>query len=392
VEIQKNNLISVTEACALIKDFKLPLRGLARPILADRDYPPIDRVTLDGIAISHQSFSEGCREFKIEDVAAAGIAEKTLSHPHNCIEVMTGAPLPKNTNLVIPYEHLSINHGTARIVKNLERNIFENIHLKASDVKKSDQVLAAGTKLLGPQMGIAASVGAINHLETPQPKILLIATGDELVNPYTNELLDHQLRASNIYALKTSLENFGYTNIEMTTLPDHEKTLREHFTTHVDRYDYMIYSGGVSKGQFDYLPTVWKSLGCREIFHGVSQRPGKPLWFGVNTQTTGRHTVVVGLPGNPISGLVCLHRYLLPNKNIYAQLTTYFNFNADMTYFLPVKIEFSSSAILMAHPVKTKNSGDFTALASSDGFIELPLEKNEFKKGEAYRFYSWSAW
>ena len=123
-----------------------------------------------------------------------------------------------------------------------------------------------------------------------------------------------------------------------------------------------------------------------EGLHEVAQRPGKPLWFGTDEKN---NTTVIGLPGNPVSSLVCLHRYLIPGRKMFARLGEEIIFSKELTYFVPVKIEYREDGTFWAMPLKVKNSGEFTALAGSDGFIELPPGKSVFSNGEAFAFWPW---
>lgn len=379
-------MITVEEAQGLLKEhLTIPSHGeiLIEKIVADREYPPFHRVMMDGIAVCFKSWSEGKRSFKIEGTLAAGEPAGKLLDESTCYEIMTGAPLPHGADLVIPYEHLEINNGTAFVVKEFDRSLMENVHLKGSDAFKGDVLLKKGNVLNGPHSGIAASVG--QQFEHKDIRINIISTGDELVDIHETPL-EHQIRRSNVYAIEESLLLHGFKNIDMSHLKDDVAEIENHYKENAESYDLLIYSGGVSKGKFDYLPSSWKKLGVTEYFHGISQRPGKPFWFGVDHKN---NTTVFGLPGNPVSSLVCLHKYLLSERTWYAQLTEDIVFKKDLTYFVPVKIESDKSGVLKAHPLKIKNSGEFTALAGSDGFIELPKEESVFKAGEAFRFHPW---
>jgi molybdopterin molybdotransferase len=371
-------MITVESALEIIK-LHFPLRDLGtRESRADRDYPPFHRVMMDGIAVSYDSYQKGERSFMIEGICAAGEPVKSLKS--GCLEVMTGAPLPVGGDLVIQYEHLKIENKVATIIVDAPRNRFDSVHLEGSDCKKGDLVLKKNLPLNGPHVGILSSMG--ESFVPHSPKVMIISTGDELVE---KDPLPHQIRRSNVYALKTSLELFGYQNIAQTHLNDDPILVADHYNKHANDFDLLIYSGGVSKGKFDYLPSVWADMGVTKYFHEVSQRPGKPLWFGVDEK---RKTTVIGLPGNPVSSLVCLHRYFLPIRKMEAKLTKDITFKKPLTYFVPVKIEFVGSE-LFATPLEMKNSGEFTALAGSDGFIELPKDLDQFKTGESYPYFSW---
>lgn len=368
--------VSFEELCALV---------ITEDIKADREYPPSHRVMMDGIAVNYNVWREGKRDFRLIGICPAGEPAKVLTDPSSALEVMTGAPLPEGADLVIPYEHLKISEQIARITEELSRKPMDNVHLKGSDIRAGDVVIRAGREMHGPHWGIAASMGRTTIPVRRTPLINIISTGDELVE-ISDSPLPHQLRRSNAYALKASLLQHGFNSIELSHLNDDEEEIRKHFLDQSKNFDLMIYSGGVSRGKFDYLPTVWKGSGVKEIFHGVSQRPGKPLWFGIHEETK---TAVLGLPGNPVSSLVCLHRYLLNERIIFAVLTKEITFKNDLTYFVPVRLESSPDGRLLAHPLSVKNSGEFTGLAESDGFIELPREKTTFRAGEVYRLYPW---
>jgi molybdopterin molybdotransferase len=390
-------MISVEDALKLIQE-NLPDFGdtcvtadtllpgtLAEDIFSDRDYPPFDRVMMDGIAVNYNVWKEGKTSFRLEGIAPAGEPQKKLLNPDSALEVMTGAPLPENTTLVIPYEHITMTDGVAVIHVIQDRSPMENVHLSGSDTKCAERVLKSGEKLNGPAWGIAASVGKKNLRMKKNPSVLIISTGDELVD-IEDSPLPHQIRRSNAYALRASLLQNDFSEVALSHLKDDELEIKKHLETHLGKFQLLIYSGGVSKGKFDYLPSVWKSLGVKEIFHGVSQRPGKPLWFGKHEKSG---TVILGLPGNPVSSLVCLHRYLLSHKKIHTVLTEEIRFKNHLTYFVPAKLESSSDGRLLAHPMPIQNSGEFTGLAGSDGFIELARDKAVFSKGEVCLFHPW---
>jgi molybdopterin molybdotransferase len=369
-------MITVKEASTIVSEH-LPRFGTAE-VFADRDYPPFNRVMMDGIALSFDEYHKGLREFPVRGVCAAGEPQVVLKD--GCLEVMTGAPLPSGADLVIQYEHLEIKNGVAKILVEVPRAKFDSVHLMGSDCRKGDKVLEKNLPWSGPHIGIAASMG--ESFQKTSPKVLIISTGDELVevNP-----LPHQIRRSNAYALKKSLIHYGYTNVKMDHVNDDPLAVARHYEENSPSFDMMIYSGGVSKGKFDYLPNVWTELGVERLFHEVSQRPGKPLWFGKDEK---RNTLVVGLPGNPVSSLVCLHRYFLNQREMTVKLAKEITFKKPLTYFLPVKINFTHGEV-WATPLEIKNSGEFTALAGSDGFIELPKDQDLFQAGEVFTFFSW---
>ena len=161
--------------------------------------------------------------------------------------------------------------------------------------------------------------------------------------------------------------------------------------------DVLVLSGGVSMGKADFVPDVLASLGVNVVFHKISQRPGKPMWFGIGPGGQ----VVFALPGNPVSSLVCCRQYVLPAlfaasgrvpaKSYSAVLSEDVVFNPDLTCFLPVKTATDEAGAIRATPVVTNTSGDFAALSGTDGYVELPKEEINFPQGTAVRLHRWSA-
>jgi molybdopterin molybdotransferase len=165
----------------------------------------------------------------------------------------------------------------------------------------------------------------------------------------------------------------------------------------LNEFPFVVLSGGVSMGKFDFIPSVLADLKVKKVFHKVTQRPGKPFWFGSGS----KQQMVFGLPGNPVSCLVNLRRYVLPAlfkniglefKNSYAVLEKDISFKKSLTYFPAVSTYFSKEGVQLASPIKSNGSGDYFSLHKSDGILELPSEKELFKKGEAYPFYRWGSW
>ena len=389
-------MISVDQAWQLVmKEFSLPQieevslldslgRILAEDILADRDGPPYDRVTMDGIAIDSKQL-ESQLSFKIESVAKAGEAQKRLLKNQNAIEIMTGALLPFGCDTVIRYEDLKIESGVAVITASLSSRI-SNIHFKGSDFKKNDIIVKKGHKILAPMIGILASSGKSFIKVVRHPKIAIVSTGDELVE-ITEAPLEHQIRRSNLYALAGLLKSFGYHSTELVHLPDEPKIIYDNLKTLIANNDVVILSGGVSEGKFDFIPQTLNDLGVREIFHKVSQRPGKPLWFGKKEEK-----MIFGLPGNPVSCLVCLRRYFIEAEknqmtNVILEADT--NVSGDRVFFQAVKLR-NCEGKMMASLLPGNGSGDYLSLKESDGFVELDPMKNPFHKNQVVKFFSWS--
>jgi molybdopterin molybdotransferase len=400
---KRSTMISVEEAVKLIKTHapkfsktSLPIeeafgKTLAQDIHSERDQPPFNRMAMDGVAIDFNEYRHGRREFKIQGMQRAGEPQLTLTDKTQCIEAMTGGVLPQNATAVIRYEDTNIENGICTIKDDLTFNMMNNVHEKGSDHLQGNLLLSKGTVIYGPQIGIIASNGYKELAVYQEPRIAVISTGDELVD--LNETpADHQIRRSNSYALKAELNTQGYNYVTHFHLPDDHGELFEKLSKILETHDVLVLSGGVSMGKFDFLPQVFTDLNVQKIFHKVSQRPGKPLWFGATDSKA-----VFALPGNPVSAITCLRRYVIPSlkeaqhtdySTEYATLSENYEFKKDLTYFLPVKL-FYKDGVLMAKPIKTNGSGDYGSLAYSNGFIELPKDQSVFKAGSSFKLFQW---
>jgi molybdopterin molybdotransferase len=366
-------------------------RILKEDWVLDRDLPPFNRVTMDRIAIRYEAFAKGLRSFPIEGTAAAGTPEMTLQNPEGCLEVMTGAMLPAQADTVIRYEDLLIENGIATVIPEAIVNDSQNVHFKGIDRKANEIVVPVNTRIASPEIGIGASLGKSRVKVAALPKVMIISTGDELVD-IDEKPEPHQIRRSNSYLLMTALQAYRIEARE-DHLPDEEDIIREKLARYLEEYDVVILSGGVSEGKFDYLPKILTELGVEKRFHKIKQRPGKPFWFGNYKDSC----TIFALPGNPVSSFVCLNRYFLYWLNLclagelpprpQAMLAKDVVFKPDLTYFLEVKLNYNDQGQILATPMQGNGSGDFANLTGADAFIELPRGKDLYKAGEVYDIY-----
>lgn len=374
---------------------KVPLaqaigRILKEDLHSDRDLPPYDRVTMDGIGIQHAAFEQGRRSFLVEGIAPAGAPKMALQSSEHCLEVMTGSILPGNLDTVIRYEDILIENGEATIqVDSLVKG--QNIHRQGEDREKGSLVVPKETKLSPAEIGVAATVGKSELIVGRLPKTIIISTGDELVEIESSPL-PHQIRKSNVHRIKATLSQFG---IEADThhFDDDLETIKKELATIIDNYEVILLSGGVSKGKFDFLPDALESLGVQKQFHKIKQRPGKPFWFG----KAPNNTLVFALPGNPVSSFLCTHRYFLPwlsrslgrnhGNQPFAILMEDFVFKPDLTYFLQVKVKHNQNGQIEAMPEVGNGSGDLANLVDADAFLELPRGKDLFEKGSIFPLF-----
>ena len=376
----------------------LPLAQCAGAVLrenihAERDQPPFDRVAMDGIALNAQA-AQSRRRFAIQATQAAGDEPLTLASPETCIEVMTGTPLPFGCDCVVPVEQITVARREAQLREGLQVLSWQNVHRRATDTRQGTLLLTAGTRLGPPEIAIAASAGMARIRVSSQPMLAVISTGNELVEP-GEPIQAHQVRRSNAYAISAALRLHGFQRVADDHIADNEAELTRRLKFHLETHDVLVLSGGVSMGRLDLVPKVLEALGVRCVFHKVAQRPGKPLWFGI--ATTG--AAVLALPGNPVSTAVCVSRYVLPalaaSQGHTARaperiaLGEPFTVTPALSFFLPVHLETDEDGHCWARPRPTNGSGDFTALAGTDGFIELPPGPRTFPRGFVARLYRW---
>jgi molybdopterin molybdotransferase len=367
---------------------------LRENVYAERDQPPFDRVSMDGIALASPAAAANKRRFRIQATQAAGEPPLALRDGGHCIEIMTGAVLPGGCDCVVPVERIRVEAGVAEIENLSLATPWKNVHRRASDQRQGALLLATGTVLHAPEIAVAASAGMARLRVSGQPSIIVISTGSELVEP-GDPIAPHQIRRSNAYAVAAALRERGFQRVAEDHVDDDAAALHERLGRHLRTHEVLVLSGGVSMGKFDLVPKALAALGVQCLLHGVAQRPGRPMWFG----TTPEGRAVFALPGNPVSTLVCLSRYVLPalfaamgvrsESSERIALATPLEWAPSLTGFMPVKVNHDDWGRPWATPCPTNGSGDFTALAHTDGFVELPVGPASLPKGFLTRLYRW---
>jgi molybdopterin molybdotransferase len=367
---------------------------LRQQVVAERDQPPFDRVTMDGIALRAAALSAGTRSFHASGTQGAGVAALPISDNGNCVEIMTGAMLPDDADTVVPVERIERNGDDVTLESGYQPNPGQFVHRRGSDLKAGQPLLEPGTLISVPEMAVLAIAGSATVEVAQWPKIAVISTGDELVDVGVPIEL-FQIRSSNDRVIAAALEKRGCKTATRSRLPDDPDALRDAIREMHDRDDILVLSGGVSMGKYDYIPQIMNELGMRLVFHKILQRPGLPMWFGVSAQ--GKP--IFALPGNPVSSLVCLVRYVLPAirtalgatlpERQTVQLAESIHFEPDLTCFKPVQLNTNTDGELRATFKETNTSGDFVSLAGTDGFVELSRGQDNFTAGEPVPFYQW---
>jgi molybdopterin molybdotransferase len=268
------------------------------------------------------------------------------------------------------------------------------IHARGSDYGMGDELLRPGRRISPLDVAVIASAGLAEVAVGRRPVIRIVSTGDELVAP-GEPIAAHQVRMSNGPAIVAMLGRHGYGDVRHEHVVDKRAALEARIAAQLDAADVIVLSGGVSMGKADYVPEVLDKLGVEIVFHKVLQRPGKPMWFGV----APGNKPVFALPGNPVSALVCCRQYVVPALDKasgmvdplpeFAALAGDVTFKPDLTCYQPVRLISNAAGQVLAMPVHTNTSGDFAALAGTDGYVELPLEQSVFPTGTPVRLFRW---
>lgn len=399
-------LLTPAEADQVIANHMRPLAKEALPLVqcagallqedihAERDQPPFDRVAMDGVSLASQAVREGLRSFRVQAFQAAGDPPAILADVAHCIEIMTGAKLAQGCDAVVPVERVTRRGDTVVLDESVVVEPWQNVHRRGSAAREGARLLAAGTILRAPEIAVAASAGRPRLRVAVQPSIIVVSTGNELIDP-GEPILPHQVRRSNTYGLVSQLRLRGFSRVTDDHVVDDMAVLQRALRLHLDTHDVLVLSGGVSAGRFDLVPQALIELGVQQHFHKIAQHPGKPLWFG----TTPAGVAVFGLPGNPVSSLVCLARYVVPALRAASggvprpqdavALAAPVRVKSPMAWFLPVRLAWDGQGALSAEPCPTNGSGDFTSLVGTDGFVELPPGPRECGRGFVAPFHPW---
>lgn len=354
-------------------------RILAEDIISDINIPPFNKSAMDGYA---------CRRSDLKNVLdvlefiPAGKMPTKIIQLNQCSKIMTGAPVPEGADCVIMVEQTEI------IAENKIRftasDTSNNIAYKAEDVSKGDVVLTKGTILYPPHIAVMASVGCSNPIVSKQPKVAVISTGDEIIEP--NQIPGpSQIRNSNAYQLIAQINKLNCIPIYMGIAPDKPEETKKIITQALQEADVILLTGGVSMGDYDFIPQVLKEKNIDIKFQKLMVRPGSPTVFGIHNKQS-----IFGLPGNPVSSFVIFEMIVNPFlyqimgcssniKNIKLPLDANFKRNkTDRLNWIPVTINDAGEAQLITY----HGSGHIHSYCFAEGIMTIPIGVNEIKKGE----------
>jgi molybdopterin molybdotransferase len=355
---------------------------LAEDLISDIDMPPFNKAAMDGYACRRQDI-QGSLEI-IEEVPAGSSPSKRIGKGQ-CSRIMTGAPVPEGADFILMKEYAIVTEDD-KIVCSKELD-SDNICLKGEDIKQGDTVLTKGCLLKPQHIAILASIGCTAPLVYKKPSIAVISTGSELVEP-SQAHGPSQIRNSNGYQILTQCLQMGISPEYLGIIEDNETMLTDMFSKAIGKYDVVIISGGVSVGDYDYVPEVLKKQGVEILFHGLMAKPGKHLLVGRKA-----NYFIVGLPGNPVSSFVQFEILVKPLlQSLMGQKTS------NSIFHLPINESYQrkKSDVLSFVPVAFTDDGNVTSLeyhgsahihayANANGIMEMPIGISEYKKGDIVR-------
>jgi molybdopterin molybdotransferase len=367
---------------------------LADDVTSDSDSPPFAKAMMDGYAASagahvRQPVSAGpspdrVRLRIIEEISAGQVAKKTVG-PGEAARIMTGAPIPPGADLVVMQEQTKllapdlVEIDAAELVKG--RNVLE----RGTEMRRGEVVLSAGTVLRPQHLGILAGMGRASLRLFPRPHVSVLSTGDEVVEA-GEPLGAGQIHNSNGPMLVSQANAAAGIVQYLGIARDEPNQLRDMIGRGL-KHDILVLSGGVSAGKRDLVPGVLEELGVRARFHKVRMKPGKPVFFGVRD-----HTLVFGLPGNPVSAFVCFNLFVRPAmdaltghpspgpRTIGAEFTDELIFETDRPTYHPAKIE-ELSGRLRVRLVKWFGSADLRGLGRADALVLMPAGRTMLSPG-----------
>ena len=359
-------------------------RILAEDICADRDYPPFHRATRDGYALRVSDL--GSLPAILERVGEVRAGEHYAGklRPDQCIEIMTGAPLPDGADAVVMIEHVSIRGNQVEVHRAV--SAFENIVRQGSEAASGSRVLARGRRLNPAEIGLLASVGQARVKVFVEPRVAILPTGDEIV-AVDRQPEWFQIWNSNAVALAAQVAAAGGVPRIAGIAPDLKDPLKRLIENGLEA-DLLLMSGGVSMGKYDLVAQVLKDLGAEIYFHGVAIRPGKPLMFG-----SVRGKYFFGLPGNPVSTFVTFELFVRPAIALLsggrfecpgflrARLGKPFRQKNGLTAFMPARVQ-KENADPVVNLIGWQGSGDLVGVAAANCFLVVHPEQTEIAAGE----------
>jgi molybdopterin molybdotransferase len=353
-------------------------RILAEDITSDIDVPPFNKSAMDGYACRRTDLAN---ELLVVETIQAGRPPGETVGPNQCSKIMTGAMVPQAADCVVMKEY--VDAPTEKTVRLVGDKTADNICLRGEDIRAGEVVLRRGTHIRPQHIAVLATVGCTRPLVSERPKVGVISTGDELVRPAEKPGYS-QIRESNSHQLSAQIGQIGGMASNYGIVPDRRQDTDRALREAIVENDVVILSGGVSAGDYDFVPDVMTQIGIDVLFHKIAVRPGKPTVFGVCNDV-----YCFGLPGNPVASFLVFE--LLVKPFLYRLMGhDYRPLRACMPLATKVKrrkterqswIPVAITEDLTAEPLEYHGSADIRALADADGLISLDTGIAEIEKG-----------
>lgn len=311
------NLISIKDALTAITQNVKPTRNLTLPLqecngyfLADDikspiDLPSFNNSAMDGYVFRFEDYASGIRTFTQSLEVKAGDTIPGDIKPGCCFRIFTGAPVPENGTLVIMQEHIAVDSDRITIEEEGSA-YFQNIRSKGEQILKNAVALEKGCEITPAAIGYCASLGMVDLPVFPAPSVSILTTGNELVKP-GKSLQSGQLYESNSPALVAGFSTMGVPIKNVQDIPDDFDATFNCINTQIEENDFLVLTGGISVGEYDFVGKALNKMGVETIFYKVNQKPGKPFFFGKKGSC-----YIFALPGNPAAVMTCFNYYLKP--------------------------------------------------------------------------------
>lgn len=364
-------------------------RVLADPVRADRDQPPFPRSTRDGFACRAADLAAGL-PLKVIGLIRAGEAASIEVSSGQTVEIMTGAPVPAGADCVVMVEHVQHDGNALTLAPGRSISPSENIVPRGAEAQAGEVIVPPGTRISAAQVAAAAACGAAQVNVFAQPRVAIVATGDELVEVNQQPLI-HQIRNSNSYSLAAQLLAAGAQPVRLPIARDERGDLEAVIRSALQT-DLLLLSGGVSMGKYDLVEEVLLALGAEFFFTGALIQPGKPVVFGKLAREDGE-IYFFGLPGNPVSTMVTFSLFVEPllsalcgdafrePRFAQARLGSDVHVKTGLTRFLPARLHPVPIPVTV-EPVAWQGSGDLASTSRSNCFLVVPADRPHLAAGE----------
>ncbi|MBI3258502.1 MAG: molybdopterin molybdotransferase MoeA [Ignavibacteriae bacterium] len=354
---------------------------VAEKILCPLDLPPFRQSGVDGYAFRYEDFKED-EQINIIGESSAGKSYQGEIGLRQAVRIFTGAEVPDGADTVVMQEKVNVG-GNILEIRDEQITCGANIRLIGSHIKKNDSALARGKVIIAGTIGFLASMGFTHVKVCAKPRVVIIITGNELQKP-GESLGSGQVYESNSVCLSAALRSMGITDVNIVYAADEESATRSAFQQAITSADFILFSGGISVGDYDFVGKVLEEEKVKKIFYKVKQRPGKPLFFG---ERDGIY--IFGLPGNPASVLTCFYEYVYPAlrmnmgyiapflQSISLPLAEQINTVKGLTYFLKAYTDYRT-----AFPLDGQPSYIMRSFAHANCLIVVPEDVEKLDEGE----------